>query len=72
MVIKVCIAHLSAEDKLKSMVIEEKKLKHSPRAGANNPLRPKFRGQSFDISNVLSLHSFVASFQKIPLNKNQK
>ena len=25
-----CIAHLSAEDMLKSAVIEEKKLKHSP------------------------------------------
>ena len=25
-----CIAHLSAEDMLKSVVIEEKKFKHSP------------------------------------------
>ena len=36
-----CIAHLSAEDMLKSAVIEEKKFKHSPWAGADNPLRPK-------------------------------
>ena len=28
-----CIAHLSAEDILKSVVIEEKKFKHSPWAG---------------------------------------
>ena len=37
-----CIAHLSAEDILKSAVIEEKKFKHSPWAGADNSLRPKF------------------------------
>ena len=37
-----CIAHLSAEDMLKSAVIEEKKFKHSPRVGADNPFRPKF------------------------------
>ena len=36
-----CITHLSAEDMLKSAVIEEKKFKHSPRAGADNPLGPK-------------------------------
>ena len=36
-----CIAHLSAEDMLKSAVIEEKKFKHSPRAGVDNPLGPK-------------------------------
>ena len=30
-----CIAHLSAEDMLKSAVIEEKKFKHSPWAGQN-------------------------------------
>ena len=34
-----CIAH-SAEDMLKSAVIEEKMFKHSPWAGADNPLRP--------------------------------
>ena len=37
-----CIAHLSAEDILKSAVIEEKKFKHSPRVGADNPLGPNF------------------------------
>ena len=36
-----CIAHLSAEDMLKSAVIEEIKFKHSPWAGADNPLGPK-------------------------------
>ena len=37
-----CIAHLSAEDILKSAVTEEKKFKHNPLAGAENPLGPKF------------------------------
>ena len=37
-----CIAHLSAEDMLKSAVIEEKKFKHIPRVGADNPFGPKF------------------------------
>ena len=37
-----CIAHLSAEDILKSAVTEEKKFKHTPWAGADNPLGPKF------------------------------
>ena len=34
--------NLSAEDVLKSAVTEEKKFKHSPWAGADNPLGPKF------------------------------
>ena len=37
-----CIAHLIAEDMFKSAVIEEKTFKHSPWAGADNPLGPKF------------------------------
>ena len=37
-----CIAHLSAEDMLKSVVIEEKKFEHSPRVGADNPFGPTF------------------------------
>ena len=37
-----CIAHLIVEDMLKSAVIEEKTFKHSPWAGADNPLGPKF------------------------------
>ena len=36
------IAHLIAQDMLKSTVIEEKTFKHSPWAGADNPLGPKF------------------------------
>ena len=36
------IAHLSADDMLKSAVIEEKKFKYSPWARADNPLWPKF------------------------------
>ena len=36
-----CIAHLSAVNMLKSAVIEEKKFKHSPRVGADNPFRAK-------------------------------
>ena len=36
------ITHMSAEDMLKSAVIEEKEFKHSPWAGVDNPLRPKF------------------------------
>ena len=37
-----CIAHLSAEDMLKSAVIEEKKFKRSSWAAADNLLGPKF------------------------------
>ena len=37
-----CIAHLIAEDMLKSAVIEEKKFILSPRVGADNLLGPKF------------------------------
>ena len=37
-----CIAQLIAEDMLKSAIIEEKTFKHSPWAGADNPLGPKF------------------------------
>ena len=36
------IAHLIVEDMLKSAVIEVKTFKHSPWAGAENPLGPKF------------------------------
>ena len=37
-----CIAHLCAEDMLLSAAIEEKKFKHIPWAGADDPLGPKF------------------------------
>ena len=53
-----CIAHLSVEDMLKSVVIEEKKFKHSPMVGADNPLEPKFLCQQ-------ELWSFVASLLRI-------
>ena len=55
-----CIAHLSAEDMLKSAVIEEKKFKHSPRVGADNPLRPEFEFNR----KASSLWSFVASLKR--------
>ena len=51
---------------LKSAVIEEKKFKHSPWAGADNP-----RGQNFDVNrNLLSLWSFATSFKKISLKSD--
>ena len=37
-----CIAHLSAEDMLKSVVVKGKKFKHCPWTGAVNSLGPKF------------------------------
>ena len=36
-----CIAHLIATDMLKSAFFEAKTFKHSPWAGADNPLGPK-------------------------------
>ena len=46
---------------LKSAVIEEKKFKHSPMVGADNPLGP-----NFDVNRkASSLWSFIASFKKI-------
>ena len=36
------LLELSAEDMLKSAVIEGKKFKHSPRVGTDNPFGPKF------------------------------
>ena len=56
-----CIAHLSAEAMLKSVVIEEKKFKHSPWAGADKPL-----GQNFYVNRKASSPwSFVASLKRI-------
>ena len=37
-----CIAHLSAEDMLKSAIIEERQFKHSTWGVADNPFGPKF------------------------------
>ena len=62
-----CIAHLSAEDMLKSAVIEENKFKHSPWAGADNPLGPKI----FYVNRkASSLWSFVASLKRISSNSD--
>ena len=44
-----CIAHLIAEDMLKSAVIEEKTFKHSPWAGADNPLGPHHYGHLLQV-----------------------
>ena len=41
-----CIARLSAEDMLKSVVIEKKKFKHSPREGDDNPSVPNWNFMS--------------------------
>ena len=61
-----CIAHLSAEDMLKSAVIKEKKFKHSPLARADNPLVP-----NFDVNRkASSLWSFVASLKRISLTSD--
>ena len=56
-----CITHLYANDMLKSVVIQEKKFKHSPWAGADNPLGPKF----YVDRKASSLWSFVASLKRI-------
>ena len=48
-----CIAHLSADDMLQSAVIVEKKFKHSPWAGADNPLEPKFLCQQEDLITMV-------------------
>ena len=56
-----CIAHLSAEDMLNSVVIEEKKFKHSRWAEADKSL-----GQNFYVNRkASSLWSFVASLKRI-------
>ena len=57
-----CIADLSAEDMVKSAVIEEKKFKHRPLAGTDSPLGPIF----FYVNRkASSLWSFVASLKII-------
>ena len=59
-----CIAHLSAEDMLKSAVIEEKKFKHSPWARADNPLWPKFWFQQEGLISMV----ICCKFKKNPFN----
>ena len=58
------ITHLSAEDILKSAVIEEKKFKHSPRLGADNPLGPKFLCQQEGLITMV----ICCKFQKNRFN----
>ena len=48
-----CIAHLSADNMLKSAVIEEKKFKHSSWAGTDNPLGPKFLCQQEGLTTMV-------------------
>ena len=59
-----CIAHLIAEDMLKSAVIEEKTFKHSPCAGADNPLGPKFLCQQVGLITMV----ICCKFTKNPFN----
>ena len=59
-----CIAHLSAEDLLKSTVIEEKKFKYSPWAGADTPLWPKFWCQQEGLVTMV----ICSKFQKNHFN----
>ena len=63
-----CIAHLTAEDMLKSAVTEEKTFKHSPWAGADNPLGPKFWCQPVGlITNGHLLQVYKESLQPLTL-----
>ena len=59
-----CIAHLIAEDMLKSAVIEEKTFKHSPWVGANNPLGSKFWCQQVGLISMV----ICCKFTKNPFN----
>ena len=59
-----CIAHLIAKDMLKSAVIEEKTFKHSPWAGADNPLGPKFWCQQVGLITMV----ICCKFTKNPFN----
>ena len=58
------IAPLIAEDMLKSAVIEEKTFKHSPWAGADNPLGPKFSCQQVGLITMV----ICCKFTKNPFN----
>ena len=52
------IAHLSAEDMLKSAVTEEKKFKHSTWAGADDPLGPKYLCQQEGLIIMVICYKF--------------
>ena len=60
-----CIAHLRAEDMLKSAVIDEKKFKHSPWAGADNSLRPKFLCQQEGLITMVICFFFMILYTYI-------
>ena len=62
-----CIAHLSAEDVLKSAVIEEKKFKQSPMVGADNPLGPNFLYQQEGLITMV----ICCKFKKNRFNLNK-
>ena len=61
------IAHLIAEDMLKSAVIEEKTFKHSPWAGADNPLGPKFWCQQVGLITIVICYKSLESLQPLTL-----
>ena len=54
-----CIAHLSAEDMLKSAVFEEKKLKHGPYAVAGNSLGQNFLCQQEGLITMVICCKFI-------------
>ena len=61
------IAHLSAEDMLKSVVIEEKKFKHSPWAGADNTLGLKFWSQQEGLITMVICCKFKKNLKHLIL-----
>ena len=63
-----CITHLSAEDMFKSEVIEENKFKHSPWAGADNPLGPTFWCQQECLITMVICCKFKKNLLNLWLN----
>ena len=59
--------HLIAEDMLKSAVIKEKTFKHSPWAGADNPLGPNFDVNRKALSHGHLLQVYKESLQPLTL-----
>ena len=57
-----CIAHLRADDMLKSAFIEAKKFKHSSREGAGNPLGPKFLCEQEGLITMVVCCKFKKNF----------
>ena len=62
-----CIAHLSAEHTLNSVVIEEKKFKHCRWAGADNPLGPKFLCQQEGLTTMVICCKFIKNLFNLKL-----